>query len=307
MLQIFTRRIRRKMSDSRMRWNRLCRATRIAPLKGVTRSGAGVGLYRINDGVGDHLAVVDAQPLREPQPARGADHDVQIAPDVEHRARSVQLGAEHGVVRLAMQSALGVDLAHHRRAHHVALVVGIVEQRFLDAVNTVAQHGLAVEGQRGQREAALEVLARLQLVNAVGGEEAGPQVPLAAVHGARVVCVQGVQRLEGGEVHGGCSLAHGAASTGDGTASTSASITLRQYSYMPRISVSVTMWSVSPASRPPSSARVRCCGLLSKASWEISITSPSSALTKPAGPKRLAWRSRRCVISWLSSSKPKWV
>src|SRR3546814_2529208 len=37
------------------------------------------------------------------------------------------------------------------------------------------------------------------------------------------------------------------------------------------------------------------------------LTSPSSADTKPAGPNRLAWRSRRRVISGVSSAKPKWV
>jgi hypothetical protein len=66
-------------------------------------------------------------------------------------------------------------------------------------------------------------------------------------------------------------------------------MSLRQYSYIPRISVSVTMWSVSPTSRPPSSASVRWNGFCSKPLCDGSITSPSSAETKPAGPNRLAW------------------
>ena len=68
----------------------------------------------------------------------------------------------------------------------------------------------------------------------------------------------------------------------------------RQYPYMPRISVSVTMWSVSShiACRR-ARRRVRSPGFCAKPCCENSITSPSSAETKPAGPNRLAWRSRR--------------
>jgi len=82
--------------------------------------------------------------------------------------------------------AFAVELAHHRRADDVALVVGVVEQGLLDAVDPVPQHALALERERGQRKAALVVLARLQAVAAVVGEEAGPQVPVARIHGAGV-------------------------------------------------------------------------------------------------------------------------
>ena len=77
---------------------------------------------------------------------------------------------------------------------------------------------------------------------------------------------------------------------------------------MLRISVSVTMCSAPPVSVPPSSHSVSPSSPhWRKPSWLNWITSPSSALTKPAGPNRLAWRRRRRVISSLSSAKPKCV
>ena len=67
------------------------------------------------------------------------------------------------------------------------------------------------------------VLARLQFVEAALGEERGPQGPVATVDGGGVVGVELDQGLPGVEVE------------------LHASITFRQYSYMPRIRVSVTM------------------------------------------------------------------
>jgi hypothetical protein len=66
--------------------------------------------------------------------------------------------------------------------------------------------------------------------------------------------------------------------------------------------------SVSVAAAQFAQRAPPCKGVgLAKACWLNSITSPSSADTKPAGPNRLAWRRRRCVISGLSSAKPKCV
>jgi hypothetical protein len=61
-----------------------------------------------------------------------------------------------------------------------------VEQRLLDAVDPVFEHAAALERERGQRQAAFVVLARLQAVAALLGEEAGPQAPLAGIDGVRV-------------------------------------------------------------------------------------------------------------------------
>ena len=81
----------------------------------------------------------------------------------------------------------------------------------------------ALKGERRQREPALVVFSRLQLVHAVVDEELGPSIPVSRVDGRSVVTVQLSQFEVVFKVH------H------------VASITLRQYSYMPRISVSVTM------------------------------------------------------------------
>src|SRR3989442_8911373 len=77
---------------------------------------------RIDDGVGDHFAVIDALARSELHSFGRMHHHVDVAADVEHRGRVRQLGAEHRVVRLALE-ALAVGLAHHGAAHHVALVV----------------------------------------------------------------------------------------------------------------------------------------------------------------------------------------
>ena len=55
----------------------------------------------------------------------------------------------------------------------MALVVGLVEQRLRDPVDAVLEHALALERERAEREPAVEVLVRLQLVDALVGEELG--------------------------------------------------------------------------------------------------------------------------------------
>src|SRR5687768_18487590 len=85
-----------------------------------------VGSDRIDDRVGDHLAVVDALALRELEALRRAHHGVEIAADVEHRAGLRQLGAEDRVVGLTLE-ARRLHPAQQRRADHVALVVRVVE------------------------------------------------------------------------------------------------------------------------------------------------------------------------------------
>ena len=92
-----------------------------------------------------------------------------------------------------------VTLLPTRRADHVALVVRVVEQRLADRVDAVAQHALPLEGQRGQRKAALVVLARHQAVDAVGREQLAPArqvLGAAAVHRRRIVGIQLHQRQE---------------------------------------------------------------------------------------------------------------
>src|SRR5678815_891309 len=82
--------------------------------------------YRIDDRVGDHLAVEDDGAARELEAVGGGDHDVEVAADVEDGARAVELGAKDRVVRLALDPA-GPDGANQRRADNVALIVGVVE------------------------------------------------------------------------------------------------------------------------------------------------------------------------------------
>jgi hypothetical protein len=53
---------------------------------------------------------------------------------------------------------------------------------------------LLLKAKRGQREAPLMVLARLKPIDAVVGEELGPQIPVAGIDGAGVVRIELVQR-----------------------------------------------------------------------------------------------------------------
>ena len=83
------------------------------------------------------------------------------------------------------------------------------------------------------------VLTRLQFVFALVGEKFWPTVPVTRVHRQSVIGVQRLQLKKQVQID------------------LHACITLRQYSYMPRIRDSVTMWSASATSRPPNSAKAR--------------------------------------------------
>src|SRR6185369_6456920 len=155
--------------------------------------------YRIDDRVRDHLAVEDDGAACELEAAFGSDDDVEVAADVEDRARPVELGAKDRVVRFALDPAFA-DRANQRRADDVALVVRVVEQRLADAVDAVLQHPLALERERRERQAALMVLARHESVAAVFYEEARPEIPVARVDGVGVLGVELNERVIGREV-----------------------------------------------------------------------------------------------------------
>ena len=84
------------------------------------------------------------------------------------------------VVRLATDAAR-IDTADQRRGHDVPLIVGVMEQRLGDAVDLFLKHALAGEREGCRRKPALLVLARLQPVDAVVGEEFQPQGPIAGI------------------------------------------------------------------------------------------------------------------------------
>src|SRR5439155_25195293 len=171
---------------------------------------------------------------------RRAHDGVDVAAHVEDDGQRRQLGAKHGVVGFR-GDALALGTHDARRAHYMALVVRIVKQRLAYGVDAILEHAFALERQRRQRKSAIVIFPRLHFVAACFGEKLGPLLPVAMVDGCGVVGV------ELSQVEVGFEIDHGYTS-----------ITRRQYAYMPRISVSVTMWSALPQSRPPSSATARC-------------------------------------------------
>src|SRR5436853_357683 len=83
---------------------------------------------RVNDGVGDHFAVVHDLPRRELQALRRAHHHIDVASDAEHGRQLRELGPKHRVVGLALE-AITIDVAHDGCADDVPLVVRVVKQR----------------------------------------------------------------------------------------------------------------------------------------------------------------------------------
>src|SRR5258708_28903203 len=96
----------------------------------------GTGSDRIDDRVRDNLAVEDDGSALELEPFGSDGDDVEVAADVEDRARAVELGAKDGVVRFALDPGR-TGGANQRRADDVALVVRVVEERLADAVDAV--------------------------------------------------------------------------------------------------------------------------------------------------------------------------
>jgi hypothetical protein len=72
----------------------------------------------------------------------------------------------------------------------MALVIRVVIQRFLNAIDTVFEHALAGEGERAKRKSALMVFSWNKFVNALLGKKLGPQVPVTAVYCQGVIGVK---------------------------------------------------------------------------------------------------------------------
>src|SRR5215470_5489518 len=145
--------------------------------------------HGIDDRVRDQLAVEHRDLLAELEAPRVAHEPVEVAPAVEDLGRLVLPRSDHEVVRLR-GDRVGVDPDDLQAAHEMTLVVRLVEQRLRDAVDAVLEHALALERERAERELAVEVLARLQLVDALFGEELGPLLVAPLIEAGRVARVE---------------------------------------------------------------------------------------------------------------------
>jgi hypothetical protein len=69
----------------------------------------------------------------------------------------------------------------------MSLVIGVVIERFGNAVHAVFEHALAGKKQGGQGKASFMIFTGLQFVNTFFSEKFRPQIPMATVHGTGVI------------------------------------------------------------------------------------------------------------------------
>ena len=131
----------------------------------------------------------------------------------------------------------------------MALRIRVVINRLLHAIDAIAQHALAFIIHDAQRQARIEIFSRLQFIAAVGHKQIWPRREIVAVEQMSAFLKQGGQLQIIIEIHIAINLvAHCAVSMLAKClkglkirAANQMETVLRQYSYMPRISVSVTL------------------------------------------------------------------
>src|SRR5688572_11997235 len=124
--------------------------------------------------VDHHLALAEAQ--RAPR----LDDAVAVLADAEDLAAALVVGVHHHVVR-PRQPVLAVAPLEHDVAHEAPLVVDLVDVDLEQRHYPVAQHALVLEVQPVAFHARLQVLARVDQVAAIVGEELRPVVQAVRV------------------------------------------------------------------------------------------------------------------------------
>src|SRR6266513_2017908 len=232
-------------------------------------------------------ACIIAADVTRMQPARVFDARLDaVAPYAEQPRGSLQVGLKQAIARL--EAAHAVLFAQKtQQADDVTVIVQIVEVDVAVGLDAVAQHVLVVAPHEHVGQSLLDILARDDAVIAGFFEQLHP------VFEAILVDRRAVFRHQIGK-RGAVHLTAPSGST---------FISSAQYDQKPRIGVSVTRWARScTAPRPPISMTAQPSRALRVALCTTSMASPSSMLTKPAGPTRLTEISRWRVIASSSSA-----
>ena len=114
-----------------------------------------------------------------------------VVADTQNSGVTVELCAYHRVVSFSVyaRSVVG-DRQDPGGAHNMPLVVGVVVERFFDAIHTVFDHVSALKGQQTQGQALFKVFTRLQTVKRILQKEVRPFLPLCGVTHHGVIAVE---------------------------------------------------------------------------------------------------------------------
>src|SRR6516162_6916659 len=237
------------------------------------------GLKRDGQQGVEAAAVADDDTLHEAQAAGFVADPIEVDSGREQIGSPVAHDARDQKGRLRSQAIVS-GLADYRQPDDMAVAVPLVDVRAPQCGDPVVQHRTRIGVDDAGAVAAFAVIGRGDLVETVLDEEIGPGLQPVGVDCRGIGSVELRNPQQG--AHTPVIRRHS-----DQKPRTEASVARVAWLSMPAPPISTMAASLSAAAMPRSTNPP---------------TQPSSIDTKPAGPPRFRWRSRRRRISGVSSA-----